>query len=112
MPRPILSMLHKFMFKLVIAHGVTFQRVAFRMIRWITSQPLINPNYLIPLVSLLGQGMISCGSIPHLMRSQVPCWTQAGSKSIEQWNCLKLKTQAHLSTLKGVEGHADAPGWD
>ncbi len=47
-----------------------------------------------------------------MMRSQVPCWTQVGSKSVKQRNCLELGACSQLSTLKGVEGRVEAPGWD
>jgi hypothetical protein len=47
-----------------------------------------------------------------LMRSQVPCWTQVGSKLVKQLNCWELWARSQLSTLKGVEGCAEALGWD
>jgi len=47
-----------------------------------------------------------------LMRSQVPCWTQVGSKSVKQRNYLELEARSQLLALKGVEGCAEAPGWD
>jgi hypothetical protein len=47
-----------------------------------------------------------------LTRSQVPCWTQLGSKSVKQWNCLELRARSLFSTLKDVEGHAEALRWD
>jgi hypothetical protein len=47
-----------------------------------------------------------------MMRSQVPCWTQVGSKLVKQHNCLELGARFQLSALKGVEGHAEAPRWD
>ncbi len=47
-----------------------------------------------------------------LTRSQVLCWTQVGSKLIKQQNCLELGACSQLSTLKGVEGCAEALGWD
>jgi hypothetical protein len=50
--------------------------------------------------------------VPFMTRSQVPCWTQVGSKSSKQWNCLELGACSQLSTLKGVEGRAEALEWD
>jgi len=50
-------------------------------------------------------------ALDKLTCSQVPRWTQVGSKSVKQWNCLKLGARSQLSTLKGVEGRAEAPGW-
>jgi hypothetical protein len=47
-----------------------------------------------------------------VMRSQVPCWTQVGSKSVKQRNCEEFRARSQLSALKGVEGRAKAPGWD
>jgi hypothetical protein len=47
-----------------------------------------------------------------MTHSQVPCWTQVGSKSIKQRNCLELKARSQLSALNGVEGHAKALRWD
>ncbi len=47
-----------------------------------------------------------------LTRSQVPCWTQVGSKSIKQRNCLELGAHSQFSALKGVEGHVEVSGWD
>jgi hypothetical protein len=47
-----------------------------------------------------------------MTHSQVPCWTQVESKSVKQWNCLELAAHSQLSALKGVEGHAEALGWD
>jgi len=47
-----------------------------------------------------------------MTRSQVPCWTQVGSKSVKHRNCLELSACSQLSALKGVEGHANVPGWD
>ncbi len=47
-----------------------------------------------------------------LTRSQIPCWTQVGSKSIKQRNCLELGACSQLSALKGVEGPAEVLGWD
>ncbi len=46
------------------------------------------------------------------MRSQVPSWTQLGSKSIKQRNYLELEARSQLLALKGVEGRAEAPRWD
>jgi hypothetical protein len=48
---------------------------------------------------------------PSVTCSQVPCWTQVGSKLIKQRNCLELGAHSQLSALKGVEGRAKAPGW-
>jgi hypothetical protein len=31
---------------------------------------------------------------------------------LKQRNCGDLKAHSQLSALKGVEGHAEAPGWD
>jgi len=45
-------------------------------------------------------------------RSQVLCWTQVGSKSVKHRNCLELGARPQLSTLKGVEGRVEAPGWN
>jgi hypothetical protein len=47
-----------------------------------------------------------------LTHSQVPCWTQVGSKSVKQRNCLEFEARSQLSTLKGVKGHAEFSGWD
>jgi hypothetical protein len=47
-----------------------------------------------------------------MMHSQVPCWTQVGSKSVKQRNCLELGARSQLSALKGVEGRAKALRWD
>ncbi len=48
----------------------------------------------------------------YVTHSQVPCWTQVGSKSIKQRNCSKFKARSQLLALKGVERHAEAPRWD
>ncbi len=47
-----------------------------------------------------------------MTHSQVPCWTQIGSKLIKQRNCLELKACSQLSTLKGVEGRVEVQGWN
>jgi len=44
--------------------------------------------------------------------SQVPCWTQVGSKLVKQLNCLELEARFQFSALKGVERRAEVPGWD
>jgi hypothetical protein len=52
-------------------------------------------------------------TICHILtRSQDPSWTQVGSESVKQRNCLELGARSQLSALKGVEGHAETPGWD
>ncbi len=56
--------------------------------------------------------MLLTTKLQFLMRSQVPCWTQVGSKLVKQQNCLELGARSLLSALKGVEGCAKAPGWD
>jgi hypothetical protein len=38
--------------------------------------------------------------------------SQVGSKLVKQRNCLELGAHSKLSALKGVEGHAEALGWD
>jgi len=48
----------------------------------------------------------------NMMRSQVPCWTQVGSKLVKQRNYLELRACSQLSALKGVKGHVETPGWD
>ncbi len=47
-----------------------------------------------------------------VMRSQVPCQTQIGSKEVTQRNCLKLGAHSQPPTLKGIEGYVEAPGLD
>jgi hypothetical protein len=47
-----------------------------------------------------------------MMHSQVLCWTQVGSKSVKQQNCLEPGARSQLSALKGVEGRAKVSGWD
>jgi hypothetical protein len=44
--------------------------------------------------------------------SKVPCWTQAGSKSVKQRNYLELGARSQLLVLKRVEGRAEALEWD
>ncbi len=51
-------------------------------------------------------------TLSNLTRSQVPCWTQVGSKLVKQRNCLELGARSQLLALKGVEGRAEALGWD
>jgi hypothetical protein len=55
------------------------------------------------------KGLTYVGLMTH---SQVPCWIQVGSNSIKQRNCLRLEACSQLSTLKWVEGHVKALGWD
>jgi len=31
---------------------------------------------------------------------------------LKQWNCADLRAHSQLSALKGVEGCAEAPGWN
>jgi hypothetical protein len=47
-----------------------------------------------------------------MTRSQVPCWTQVGSKLVKQRRCLEFGAHSQLSTLKGVEGCAKVPRWN
>jgi len=57
---------------------------------------------------------VGCAPIlrEYVTRSQVPCWTQVGSKLVTQRHCLELGARSQLSALKGVEGRAEASGWD
>ncbi len=47
-----------------------------------------------------------------MTRTQAPCQIQDESKWVKQQNCLKLEARSQLSTLEGVEGRVEAPGWD
>jgi hypothetical protein len=44
--------------------------------------------------------------------SQVPNYTQVGSKLVSQRNCEKLGARSQLLALEGVEGRAEALRWD
>ncbi len=48
----------------------------------------------------------------RVTRTQAPYQIQDESTWVKQRNCLKLGACSQLSTLKGVEGRAEAPGWD
>jgi len=50
--------------------------------------------------------------VSHVTHSQVPSQTQDGLWFLKQWNCGDLRAQSQLLTLKGVEGHVEALGWD
>jgi len=47
-----------------------------------------------------------------MTRSQVLGWSQVGTKLFKLRNCGGLGARSQLSTLKGVEGHAEASRLD
>jgi hypothetical protein len=47
-----------------------------------------------------------------LTHSQVSCWSQVGTKLFKLQNWGKLEARSQLSSLKGVEEPAEAPGLD
>ncbi len=60
----------------------------------------------------MGSKILSPNNPIPLMRSQVPYWTQVGSKLVKQWNCLEFEALSQLSALKRVEGRAEPLRWD
>ncbi len=58
------------------------------------------------------QNMLASQEERCLTCTQAPCQTQDEAKRVKQRNCLKLEARSQLSALKGVEGCAEAPGWD
>jgi len=67
--------------------------------------------YAMDLFSMFHNAKLLLPIIP-MMCSQVPYWTQVGSKLVKQHNCLELRARSQLSALKVVEGRAEALGWD
>ncbi len=58
------------------------------------------------------QNMLASQEERCLTRTKVPCQTQNEAKRVKQRNCLKLGARSQLSALEGVEGRAEALGWD